>query len=68
MPDTEKTKAELLREIDELESQLRHAEEKEAITQPAKKLHDLYESFIKVGFTEQQAWVLTLAVVNNQNK
>lgn len=34
----------------------------------AVELHNMYDSYIKAGFTEEQAWKLTEIVVTNSNK
>ena len=29
------------------------------------ELHEMYESYVKAGFTEEQAWELTKIIINN---
>ena len=67
-----KTKAELEQEINELHEKLCTAKgEMEdacriaAKDMSAKELYEQYESFIKAGFSEEQAWTLIHTIVSN---
>lgn len=67
-----KTKAELEQEIKALHDQLSTAKGEmetasrvEAKDKAATELYEPYESFVKAGFSEEQAWELTLTLVNN---
>lgn len=67
-----KTKAQLEQEIkdsrnqiDSLKSELEKANRVETKDNAAQELYELYESYNKVGFTEEQAWELTKIIVNN---
>lgn len=67
-----KTKAELEAEIEELREQIA---EKEAEAVDAGKTDDcdkaaedirrMYESYVKAGFSEEQAWELTITIAKN---
>ena len=63
MPDTKKTKRELLAEIEELRNQVQRENQKEETVKAAQQVRDLYESYIEVGFTPKQAWELTRSIV-----
>lgn len=67
-----KTKAELEKEIcdnqDEiklLKCELEKANRVENNDKAASQLYEMYESCIKAGFTNEQAWELTKIMVNN---
>lgn len=67
-----KTKAQLEQEIedsrnqiDSLKSELEKANRVETKDNAAQEPYELNESYIKVGFTEEQAWELTKIIVNN---
>lgn len=67
-----KTKAQLEQEIedsrdqiDSLKSELEKANRVETKDNAAQELYELYESYNKAGFTEEQAWELTKIIVNN---
>ena len=67
-----KTKAELEQEIKALHDQLSAAKGEmetasrlEAKENAAREMYEQYESFIKAGFSEAQAWELTRILVDN---
>lgn len=67
-----KTKAQLEQEIKDrhneinsLKSELEKANCVETKDNAAQELYELYESYNKAGFTEEQAWELTKIIVNN---
>lgn len=67
-----KTKAELEQEskdirnqIELLECELKKANRVESKDNAAVDLYEMYESYVKAGFTEEQAWELTKIIVNN---
>lgn len=66
-----KTKAELEREIrdsrcqiESLKCELEQANRVENNDKSATQLYEIYESHIKAGFTNEQAWELTKIMVN----
>lgn len=67
-----KTKVELEQEIKVLRDQLSTAKGEmetasrvEAKDKAATELYEQYESFVKAGFSEEQAWELTRILVDN---
>jgi hypothetical protein len=67
-----KTKAELEQEIkdsrnqiDALKYELEKANRVESKDNVAVELREMYESYVKAGFTEEQAWELTKIIINN---
>ena len=67
-----KTKAELEKEIcdnqneiREIKSELEKANRVETKDNAAVELYEMYESYVKAGFTEEQAWELTRIIINN---
>ena len=60
-----KTKAELESEIKSLKEQLNSQSKKEEFDKCACELHEYYDSCIKAGFSEEQAWEITRTMVNN---
>ena len=65
MPTQNKTKAELEAEIKDLKAQLVAKSAEEQYDNCARDLHNMYTSYIKAGFTEEQAWELTKTIVTN---
>lgn len=65
MPTQNKTKAELEAEIKDPKAQLDAKSAEEKYDDCAKDLHNMYISYIKAGFTEEQAWELTKTIVTN---
>ena len=63
-----KTKAELEAELREVKSQLEIKTKEEKNDDCANEIHNLYKSFVKVGFTEDQAWILTSQLVINSTR
>lgn len=55
-------------EMRSLEEQRENALKAEKYDESAKELHNMYTSYIKAGFTEEQAWALTLTIVQNGTK
>lgn len=67
-----KTKAELEKEICDNQNEIRllkHELEKanrvESKDNAATELYEMYESYVKAGFTDEQAWELTRIIINN---
>lgn len=67
-----KTKAQLEKEIEDgrkqidcLKKELEDANRVETKNNAAQELFELYESYVKAGFTEEQAWELTKIIINN---
>ena len=67
-----KTKAELEKEIcdnqDEiklLKCELEKANRVESKDNAAVELYEMYESYVRAGFTDTQAWELTKIIINN---
>ena len=63
-----KTKAELETEIQALKTQLEAKKKEEKHDDCANEIRNLYNSFVKAGFTEDQAMVLTSNIVINGAK
>lgn len=55
-------------EIKALEEQREEALKVEKYNDAAVELYKMYDSYIKAGFTEEQAWKLTEILVNNSTK
>ena len=55
-------------EMRSLEEQRENALKAEKYNEAAKELHTVYTSLITSGFTEEQAWSLTLAIVQDGMK
>lgn len=55
-------------EMRSLEEQREEALKTEKYDEAAVELHNMYNSYIKAGFTEEQAWALTLTVFQNGTK
>lgn len=62
---TNKTKIELEAEIKNLKQQLEDKNKEEKFDAYATELYTMYTAYIKAGFTEEQAWVITETIVNN---
>lgn len=60
-----KTKAQLEQEIKDLKCQLECVSKEEQNDKAARDLKDVYDSYIRAGFTEEQAWTLMTMMVNN---
>lgn len=60
-----KTKAQLEQEIKDLKAQLESVSKDEQNDKAAQELRNAYESYIRVGFTEEQAWTLVITLVSN---
>lgn len=54
-------------EIGRLEGELRKVEDHEKNLELARAIRDLYDSYIEVGFTEEQAWEIFIAQVKRAN-
>ena len=65
---TSKTESELVTEIEELKKQLDKKKEEEKYDDIATDMHNMYNSFVYVGFTEDQAWELVRTVFENGTK
>lgn len=59
---------ELTEETKALEEQREEALKVEKYDKFAVELHNIYDSYIKAGFTEEQAWKLTEIVFANSTK
>lgn len=55
-------------EMKALEEQREEALKVEKYDEAAVELHNMYNSYIKAGFTEEQAWKLTEIVFTNSTK
>ena len=66
--DLGKTKAELIAEIENLKHQLEDKKKEEQYDDTATELHNMYASYVKAGFTEEQSWELTKIIINNGTK
>ena len=55
-------------EMRSLEEQRENALKAEKYDESAKDLRNMYTSYINAGFTEEQAWALTLTIVQNGTK
>lgn len=60
-----KTKAQLEQEIKDLKSQLESVSKDEQNDKAAQELRSAYESYIRAGFTDEQAWTLVITLVSN---
>lgn len=60
-----KTEAELEAEIKNLKGQLKDKRKDKQYDDFATQVATMYKSFVKAGFTEEQAWELTKNIVNN---
>mgnify|MGYP000956434109 FL=1 len=61
----QKTKAELEQEIKDLKQQLESAKTKESYDNSAKETKAMYDSYVKAGFTKEQAWTIIITLVSN---
>lgn len=55
-------------EMKALEEQREQALKEEKRDEMAQELHNMYNCFIKAGFTEEQAWELTKTMFDNSTK
>ena len=62
----DKTKDQLKHEIEALQSQLKEKQQEDIYNEPAKPLAMIKKAFIDNGFTEEQAYELTITLVRNQ--
>ena len=60
-----KTKAQLEAEIAELRLQLDSQTKAEKYDDAAVDIYNMYQSFIKAGFSKEQAWELVKTITNN---
>ena len=51
-----------------LEEQREQAIKEEKYDEAAQELRNMYDSYIRAGFTEEQAWELVTIVMNNSTK
>lgn len=63
----DKTKEQLRQEIEVLQSQLKEKQQEDIYNEPAKQLAMMKKAFIDNGFTEEQAYELTITLVRGQN-
>ncbi len=61
------TKDQLKQEIEVLQSQLKEKQQEDIYNEPAKQLAMMKKAFIDNGFTEEQAYELTITLVRGQN-
>ena len=64
----DKTKAQLQAEIAELRTPIKTQETVEQMDEAVKPVWALYQAYIKVGFTEKQAWELVYAAVDGASQ
>ena len=62
---SDKTKAQLEQEIKDLKGQLESVSKDEQNDKAAQELRNAYESYIRAGFTDEQAWTLVITLVSN---
>ncbi len=62
----DKTKDQLKQEIEVLQSQLKEKQQEDLYNEPAKQLAMMKKAFIDNGFTEEQAYELTVTIIRNQ--
>lgn len=55
-------------EMKSLEAQREEALKKEKFDEAAVELHDMYNSYVKAGFTEEQSWELVKIIITNGTK
>lgn len=55
-------------EMKNLEEQREQAIKEEKYDEAAQELHNMYDSYIRAGFTEEQAWELVRIVMSNSTK
>lgn len=60
-----KTKTELEAEIKLLKDELNAQSKKEQFDKAAMEVRESYDSFVKAGFSEEQAWEITRTLINN---
>lgn len=63
----DKTKEQLKQEIELLQSQLKEKQQEDIYNEPAKQLAMMKKAFIDNGFTEEQAYELTITLVRGQS-
>lgn len=63
----DKTKEQLKQEIESLQSQLKEKQQEDIYNEPAKQLAMMKKAFIDNGFTEEQAYELTITLIKNQS-
>lgn len=56
------------KQTEEMKALEEQREEAEKYDEAAVELHNMYDSYIKAGFTEEQAWKLTEIVFTNSTK
>lgn len=65
---TKKTKAQLLEEIDGLKTELKRLEKYAKYDDAAEEMKAFHDSFVRAGFTEDQAFAIVTTVIQNANK
>ena len=55
-------------EMRNLEEQREQALKEEKYDEAAQELHNIYQSYISAGFSEEQAWELVKIITNNTTK
>ncbi len=63
-----KTKAELENEIKELKAQISDQEKVEQYDKMAMDVRNIYDSYLKVGFTEEQAWEMLITHIRGASQ
>lgn len=52
----------------QLEEEREKALNEEKFDEAAKELHNMYNSYVKAGFTEEQAWELVKIIMSNSTR
>ena len=55
-------------EIKQLEEEREKALNEEKFDEAAEELHNMYNSYVKAGFTEEQAWELVKIIMSNSTR
>ena len=55
-------------EIKQLEEEREKALNEEKFDEAAEELHNMYNSYVKAGFTEDQAWELVKIIMSNSTR
>ena len=65
MPIRSTTYSQLKRDIENLQNELEFAEKDDQYHEMAADIRLVYDSFVDVGFTEDQAWEIVRTIINN---
>lgn len=55
-------------EMKQLEEEREKALNEEKFDEAAEELHNMYNSYVKAGFTEEQAWELVKIIMSNSTR